>query len=327
MKSDVGPIDLRRVKTRALADRPSKVGTAEFAGVWAPGGTFSAFLERLPSVLAAADLRAVIAAVLTAHRGRRPVILGMGAHVIKTGLSPIVIDLMQRGILSGVALNGAGIVHDLEVAMTGRTSEEVGPALDDGSFGMAAETAAFIHRAVAAPASQVEGLGRAVGALILNSGFPFAANSILAAGARLGLPVTVHVAIGTDIVHMHPGFDAARTGAASFLDFRILAAQVARLEGGVYINAGSAVILPEVFLKTVGLARNLGHRLDHFTTVNLDFIRHYRPTVNVLQRPTARGGRGIHLVGHHEILLPLIAAGVIEALAETTAPAPARPGA
>jgi len=327
MKPDVGPIDLRGVRTHALADRPSKLGVAEFAGVWAPGGTFGAFLERLPRVLAAADLRAVIAAIVSAYRGRHPVILGMGAHVIKTGLSPIVIDLMQRGIISGVALNGAGIVHDLEVAMAGRTSEEVGPALDDGSFGMAAETAAVLHRAVAASASQVEGLGRAVGAHILSSGFPCAANSILAAGARLDIPVTVHVAIGTDIVHMHPGFDAARTGAASFLDFRILAAQVARLEGGVFMNAGSAVILPEVFLKTVGLARNLGHRLDRFTTVNLDFIRHYRPTVNVLQRPTARGGRGIHLVGHHEILLPLIAAGVIEDLAETTAPAPARPGA
>jgi len=327
MKSIVGPIDLQGVRTYALADRPSKVGMAEFAGVWAPGGTFGAFLERLPRVLAAADLRAVIAAIMSAYRGRHPVILGMGAHVIKTGLSPIVIDLMQRGIISGVALNGAGIVHDLEVAMTGRTSEAVGPALDDGSFGMAAETAAVIHRAVAAPASQVEGLGRAVGAHILSSGFPCAANSILAAGARLDIPATVHVAIGTDIVHMHPGFDAARTGAASFLDFRILAAQVARLEGGVFMNAGSAVILPEVFLKSVGLARNLGHRLDRFTTVNLDFIRHYRPTVNVLQRPTARGGRGINLVGHHEILLPLIAAGVIEDLAETTAPAPARPGA
>ncbi len=326
MKRDVGPIDLGRVKTYALADRPSKVGTPEFAGVWAPGGTFSAFLERLPRALAASDLRAVIAAIVTAFREQHPVIFGMGAHVIKTGLSPIVVDLMQRGILTGVALNGAGIIHDLEVAMTGRTSEEVGPALDDGSFGMAEETAAAIHGAVAAPASQVEGLGRAVGAHILNSGFPLASNSILAAGARLGIPVTVHVAIGTDIVHMHPGFDAARTGAASYLDFRILAAQVARLEGGVFMNAGSAVILPEVFLKTVSLARNLGHRLDHFTTVNLDFIRHYRPTVNVLQRPTARGGRGIHLVGHHEILLPLIAAGVIEALGETAAFAPARLG-
>lgn len=314
MKPDVGPIDLERVKTYALADRASKVGTPEFAGVWAAGGSFCAFLERLPRVLAAEDLRAVIAAIAAAFRGQRPVIFGMGAHVIKTGLSPIVIDLMQRGIISGVALNGAGIIHDLEVAMAGRTSEEVGPALDDGSFGMAEETAAAVRAAVAAPTSQAEGLGRAVGAFVLNSGFPFASNSILAAGARLKTPVTVHVAIGTDVIHMHPGFDAARTGAASHVDFRILAAHVARLEGGVYINAGSAVILPEVFLKALSLARNLGHRPRAFTTVNLDFIRHYRPMVNVLQRPTAGGGRGINLVGHHEILLPLIAAGVIEAL-------------
>jgi hypothetical protein len=242
------------------------------------------------------------------------VIFGMGAHVIKAGLSPIVVDLMQRGILSGVAMNGAGIIHDLEVAMTGRTSEEVGPALDDGTFGMAEETGAVVRQAVAMPASQAEGLGRAVGTIILNSGFPFTQNSILAAGARMKTPVTVHVAIGTDIIHMHPGFDAARTGAASHLDFRILAAQVAQLEGGVYLNAGSAVILPEVFLKAVSLARNLGHRVKVFTTVNLDFIRHYRPMVNVLQRPTARGGQGINLVGHHEILLPLIAAGVIDSL-------------
>ena len=326
MKPGLGPIDLGGVKTHPLADRPGKVGTEAFAAVWEPGGAFSAFLDRLPKVLAGSDLRAVIAAIAAAHRGQRPVIVGMGAHVVKTGLGPIVIDLMRRGVISGVAMNGAGIVHDLEVAMTGRTSEEVGPALDDGSFGMAEETAAAIHRAVAGPASRSEGLGRAVGALILDSGFPFAPQSILAAGARLKIPVTVHVAIGTDIVHMHPGFDAARTGAASHLDFRILAAQVARLEGGVFMNAGSAVILPEVFLKAVGLARNLGHRLQAFTTVNLDFIRHYRPMVNVLQRPTARGGRGISLVGHHEILLPLIAAGVIEALEPAARPGPARIG-
>ena len=179
---------------------------------------------------------------------------------------------------------------------------------------MSAETNAFVQQALRS-APDGTGLGRAVGAALLAAGLPHAGRSILAAAARLGLPATVHVAIGTDILHMHPGFDPGRTGAMSHLDFRILAAQVARLEGGVYFNAGSAVILPEVFLKAVAVARNLGHRLDAFTTVNLDFNRHYRPTVNVLQRPTARGGRGIGLVGHHEILLPLIAAGVIEALA------------
>ena len=314
MKRDVEPIDLSRVKTYRLAGRFSKVSTTEFAAAWTRGASFSSFLDRLPNLLAAADLKAAIAAVAAAHRSRRPVIFGMGAHVIKVGLGPIVVDLMERGIITGVAMNGAGIVHDLELAMAGQTSEEVGPALDEGTFGMAEEPPGVIRRALEVSAARSEGLGRAVGRIMLESGFPFAAKSILAAGARLGIPVTVHVAIGTDTVHMHPGFDPARTGAASHLDFRILTAEVVQLEGGVYLNAGSAVILPEVFLKAVGLVRNLGHRLEAFTTVNLDFIRHYRPMVNVVQRPTARAGKGISLVGHHEILLPLIAAGVIEAL-------------
>ncbi|MGE5258930.1 MAG: hypothetical protein ACM3KE_19825 [Hyphomicrobiales bacterium] len=316
MKRDIEPIDLKGIKTSSVDDRLSKVTVAEFAAAWSRGGRFAVFLERLPNVLAGADLKAVIAAIVNARRKARPVIFGMGAHVIKVGLSPVVIDLMERGLITGVAMNGAGIIHDAELAMTGRTSEDVGPALDDGRFGMAKETAAVISSALESAVAGETSLGRAVGHMLLTSAIPFAAKSILATGARLGLPVTVHVAIGTDIVHMHPGFDAAGTGAASHVDFRILAAQVARLEGGVYLNAGSAVILPEVFLKAVGLARNLGHRLDAFTTVDLDFIRHYRPTVNVVQRPTARGGRGISLIGHHEIMLPLIAAGVIEELEE-----------
>ena len=313
MTPEVLPIELGRVVTGPIADRPSKVGQAAMATPWSAGGSFAAFLDRLPDLLAAADLKAVVAALVRARRLGAPAILGMGGHVIKVGLGPVVVDLMERGVVTGVAMNGAGIVHETELAMTGRTSEDVGPALDDGTFGMATETNVFVQRALSdAPAGT--GLGRAVGRALLAAGLPHASRSILAAAARLGLPATVHVAIGTDVLHMHPGFDPGRTGAMSHLDFRILAAQVARLEGGVYVNAGSAVILPEVFLKAVGLARNLGYRLDAFTTVNLDFNRHYRPTVNGLQRPTSRGGRGIGLVGHHEILLPLIAAGVIEAL-------------
>jgi hypothetical protein len=310
------PLDLSRVTTEPLARQTRKVEIGAAAHPWTRGGLLTDFLNGLPGLLAAADLRAVIAAVAEAAAGRKPVIFGMGAHVVKVGLSPVVIDLMARGVITGVALNGAGIIHDVEIAMAGCTSEEVGPALDEGRFGMAAETAGFLNRVLAAPAEAAAGLGRRVGEAVLAAGFPHAGQCILAAGARLGIPVTVHVAIGTDILHMHPGFDPAATGAASHLDFRLLAAQVARLEGGVFINAGSAVILPEVFLKAVGLARNLGYRLDAFTTVNLDFIRHYRPTMNVVTRPTARGGRGISLVGHHEIMLPLIAAGVIEALAD-----------
>jgi hypothetical protein len=313
MKPDVPPIDLHRIATAPLAERPSKVSAAEMASPWTAGGSLAGFLQRLPNLLAVADLKAVVAALVEAGRRRAPVILGLGGHVIKVGLGPVVVDLMQRGVVTGVAMNGAGIVHETELAMSGRTSEDVGPALDAGSFGMSAETNAFLQEALRT-APEGTGLGRAVGAALIAAGFPCTDRSILAAAARLGLPATVHVAIGTDILHMHPGFDPARTGAMSHLDFRILAAQVARLEGGVYVNAGSAVILPEVFLKAVGVARNLGHRLDAFTTVNLDFNRHYRPTVNVLQRPTARGGRGIGLVGHHEIMLPLVAAALIEAL-------------
>ena len=311
-KPEIEPVDLHRVRTTPLAERASKVATADFAAAWTPGGSFADFLTRMPAVLAGADLKSAIAAVAAAARARRPVIFGMGAHVIKVGLGPVVVDLMERGILTGVAMNGAGIVHDLEVAMVGRTSEDVGPSLDDGSFGMARDTGDFLGRAVAGGEG---GLGRSVGGAILAAGLPFAAKSILATGRRLGLPVTVHVAVGTDIIHMHPGFDPARTGAASHFDFRLLAAEVADLEGGVYINAGSAVILPEVFLKALSVARNLGHRVDEFTTLNLDFIRHSRPMQNVVTRPTARGGRGISLIGHHEIMIPLIAAGVIEALA------------
>ncbi|MGD9121365.1 MAG: hypothetical protein PVG59_11830, partial [Desulfobacterales bacterium] len=213
-----------------------------------------------------------------------------------------------------VALNGAGIIHDLELAMTGQTSEDVAAAIDDGSFGMAEDTAVFLGSALANSSSGSNGLGQAVGRAIAQQNLPFSNNSILAAGFRLGIPVTVHVAIGTDIVHMHPQFDPARCGKASHHDFRLFAAMVARLNEGVYLNAGSAVVLPEVFLKAVTLARNLGYTLDEFTAVNLDFIQHYRPITNVVNRPTARGGMGINLIGHHEIMLPLIAAGVIEQL-------------
>ena len=236
----------------------------------------------------------------------------MGAHVIKVGLNPIVIDLMERRLITGVAMNGAGIIHDVELAMVGRTSEDVAAALDDGSFGMARETCTFLSEAITSARDKSTGLGEAVGRTILEKQLPLMEKSILAAGARLGIPVTVHVAIGTDILHMHPGFDPQATGAATHLDFRLFSSIVATLDKGVYLNVGSAVILPELFLKATTLVRNLGYTLEDFTTVNLDFIKHYRPLTNVVNRPTAKGGRGINLVGHHEILIPLIAAGIIE---------------
>lgn len=314
MANDIKPIDLSGISTYSIKDRPSKVTSDDFGRAWEKGGSLDAFLARLPKILAADDLRAVVAAIARAHANQKRVIWGMGGHVIKTGLNPIIIDLMKRGIITAVAMNGAGIVHDLEVALVGKTSEEVSAVLGEGRFGMAEETCLFLCEAIETAGKKGLGLGAAVGQAICDADLPLADLSILAQGVRLNVPVTVHVAMGTDIVHMHPGFDPAAAGRASHLDFRLFAALVADLEGGVYVNAGSAVILPEVFLKAVSLVRNLGHRLKDFTTVNLDFIRHYRPLANVVNRPTADGGRGYHLTGHHEIMIPLIAAGVIEAI-------------
>ncbi len=238
---------------------------------------------------------------------------GLGAHVIKVGLAPVFTDLLERGYATGVLMNGAGCVHDLEFAMMGRTSEDVAAALDEGTFGMARETAEQLNRAIAAGHREGIGMGEAIGRAIARGRYPYKRRSILATAARLGIPVTVHAAIGTDIHHMHPSADGAALGATSLRDFETLAGLVATLEGGVLFNVGSAVILPEVFLKALALARNLGHRVRRFTTVDLDFIRHYRPAVNVVERPTRLGGRGISLIGHHEILVPLLAAGLIEA--------------
>jgi len=312
MSDKYKPIDLTGVQTYPLAGRKSKVSSGDFAKTWRKGSSLRQFLANLPDILAGEQLKSVISAIASAYKNERTVVFGMGAHVIKVGLNPVVIDLMELGVITAVAMNGAGIVHDLELALVGHTSEDVAAAIEDGSFGMARETCAFVAEALASADEKMMGLGEAVGRLIIEKKLPMADQSILAAGARLGRPVTVHVAIGTDIIHMHPEFDAAKAGAATHRDFRLFAAIVADLEKGVYLNVGSAVILPEIFLKAATLVRNLGHNLSEFTTVNLDFIKHYRPLTNVINRPTAKGGRGINLVGHHEILLPLIAAGVIE---------------
>ncbi|MCG6892733.1 MAG: hypothetical protein LJE65_03930 [Desulfobacteraceae bacterium] len=308
------PMRFDDLSTYPLAERDSKVTVRDFGRTWKPGGGFAAFLDTLPRVLAGADIREVIEAVCTSVRGGHRVVMAMGAHVIKVGLNPLVIDWMERGILTAVAMNGAGIIHDMELAMAGKTSEDVAAGLGSGAFGMARETGRFLSKAVQDAKRSGCGLGEAVGQAILDQRLPLAEHSILAAGARLGIPVTVHVAMGTDILHIHPDFDPGAAGAASHRDFRILASVVAGLENGVYLNVGSAVVLPEVFLKVLTAVRNLGHTVRRFTAVNMDFIRHYRPHTNVVTRPTAEGGRGIHLTGHHEILFPLLAAGVIEAL-------------
>jgi hypothetical protein len=309
------PIDRSRVRTTSARGRASRVRVADQATPHTPGGSFGDFLAGLPSLLGASELQAAIDAWVRAWRGKRLVLWGFGAHLVKVGLAPLVVDLLERGAIHGLMTNGAGCVHDLELAMMGRTSEDVAASLDDGSFGMARETAERLNAAVARGAAEGLGMGESVGREILEGRYRHKQGSILATASRLGVPVTVHVAIGTDIHHMHPSADGAALGATSFRDFETLAGLVAGLRGGVVFNVGSAVILPEVFLKALSLARNLGHPADRFTAVNVDFIRHYRPQVNVVERPTRRGGRGISLIGHHEILVPLLAAGVIEAKA------------
>ena len=308
-------IDRSKVRTVPARGRRSKVKTRDEGVPHSPGDSFSDFLEHLPNLLGAADLRAVLAAWDKAWSKEKLVLWGFGAHLIKVGLAPLVVDLMERGAIGGLLMNGAGCVHDLELAMMGKTSEDVAEALDDGSFGMAKETAENLNAAINRGAAADLGMGESVGLEILEGRYRHKDRSVLATAARLGIPATVHVAIGSDIHHMHPSADGAALGATSYRDFERLAGLVADLEGGVLFNVGSAVILPEVFLKALSLARNLGNKVERFTTVNLDFIRHYRPQVNIIERPTRLGGRGISLIGHHEILVPLLAAGVIEARA------------
>lgn len=313
-KRENGPVDLTKVRTYSLAGRASKVTVNDFARPPVGGMTVREFFDGLGGLLAAADLKEVIGAVVRAVKGGHPVMAAMGAHVIKVGLSPLIIDLMERRVISLVALNGAGIVHDFELAYAGFTSEDVDTVLPDGEFGMARETSQFLNEAISAGAQRDEGIGHAVGSMIEQERLPHRKHSILAAGARLGIPVTVHVAIGTDIIHMHPDASGQAIGKGSLADFRTFASAVAGLSGGVYFNIGSAVVLPEVFLKAISLARNVGASVEGFTTVNMDFIRHYRPQTNVVGRPTAGTGRGITLVGHHEIMVPLVCAGIVDAL-------------
>ena len=310
----IAPIDPSRVRTIPLARRPSKVVAATLGKPVRAGLAVRALLDGLPDILAAHELREAAARIARALRAGRLVVLGMGAHVIKVGLGPLIADLIARGRLGALAMNGACLIHDFELAWGGRTSEDVGPGLDRGTFGMAHETGAFLNQAIREGVRDGLGLGQAVAQAMLRERLPFARTSILVAAARAGVPVTAHVAIGTDIIHMHPGVDGAAIGLGSLRDFHLLAGVVARLAGGVYLNLGSAVVLPEVFVKALNLARNLGHPVRDLTTIDMDFHRHYRPTVNVVTRPTAAGGRGIQLTGHHEIMVPLLWAAAEEAL-------------
>jgi hypothetical protein len=303
----ISPIDLSGLKTISLTERGGKVKAADFARVYRPGSGIDGLVASLPHILAGDTFRAVADAIAAAHARRKPVIWGMGGHVIKCGLAPVLIDLMHRGFATAFAMNGAASIHDYEIALAGQTSEDVEAVLPDGRFGSAEETGRGWNEALECGA----GLGEALGRSLEHREAPA---SLLLQAWRARVPVTVHVAIGTDTPHTHPAVDAQKLGSATHQDFRLFCSLVSGMnDGGVYINAGSAVVMPEVFLKAVSCVRNLGHELRNFTTVNLDFLQHYRPRVNVVERPHAQsGGSGYSLTGHHEIMIPLLAAALIE---------------
>ena len=308
-------LDLTKLKTYPAGSRKSKVNFSAFARICRKGGSFHQFYESLPNILAAKEFQEITDAIVTAHRRRKSVLWMFGAHVIKVGLSPLLIELIKRKVVTAIAMNGAGVIHDFELAFMGSTSEDVAAALADGSFGMAEETHSLINRAIRDGAKKGLGLGESVGAMITKSRFPYGNLSLLATCHQAGVPATVHVAIGTDIIHQQSTADGAAIGQTSLADFRKLIGVVSTLgEGGVVGNLGSAVILPEVFLKAVSIARNLGHSVKNFTAFDFDMIRHYRPTENVLKRPTLLGGRAIHITGHHELMIPLLVSAIIEQL-------------
>jgi hypothetical protein len=308
------PLDFTGLRTYSIHERPSKVTVENFARPVQPGATVSQLLASLPDQLLGRDFPELVDRLAASHQAGRPILLGMGAHVIKVGLNPILIDLMERSIITGLALNGAGIVHDTETALAGKTSEEVEQVLGSGAFGAAKETGEVINTAICQGATMNKGLGQALGEYLLEQDFPFNHLSLLASARRLGIPVTVHVALGTDIVHIHPSADGAAIGQTSHQDFRLFCRLVSELEGGAYLNVGSAVLLPEVFLKALTVVRNLGHEVNQFTTANFDFLRHYRPMTNVVNRPTMSGGKGYSITGHHELMIPLLAAALLDRL-------------
>ena len=308
-------IDLKKIKTYPIRERINKIRNDEFASICTKGGDFEDFYNSLPMVLAAKGLKGLVDSILAAKKKGKPVLFMMGAHVIKCGLNPIIIDLIQKRVITAIALNGAGIIHDFEIAFVGGTSEDVSESIEDGSFGMSYETGMLLNKAIKEGAKKNLGIGRSVGEMLAKGRFPYKEDSILYNGIKNRIPVTVHVAIGTDIIHQHPSCDGASIGKGSLKDFHNLVSTVANLgDGGVVLNIGSAVILPEVFLKALSVARNLKFRVKDFTTANLDMINHYRPRVNVLERPTASGGNRYSITGHHEIMLPLIARAIIEGL-------------
>ncbi len=297
------------LKTYSLYSRESKVNINTFAKVLAPEKTFIRFIDSLPDILAGGDYKTFISLMGEAKKRNKAIIFALGAHVIKVGLSPLIIDLLKHGWISALALNGAGIVHDFEIALTGQTSEDVELQIKDGQFGMARETGEMLNDTINLGVKEGIGLGEAVGKMIAESDFPHKDMRLLSSAYGLNIPVTVHVAIGTDIIHFHPRVKGEALGEASLKDFFLFCSLLERLEGGgVFINVGSAVILPEVFLKAVSFLRNKGRSIEEFSTAVFDFIHHYRPCQNVAKRPLGKKGKGFYFIGHHELMIPLLAA-------------------
>lgn len=312
----IKPLDFDGISTYSLESRKSKVHAGMFAKAMDGSENILGFISKLPHILAADSLRTLIRAILYAKTAGKPIIWGLGGHVIKVGLGPVIVDLMHSGFATGIAMNGSAAIHDFEVALRGATSEEVEEQLTDGKFGMARETGEYMNSAITGACASKIGMGEGLGRFISQGkdgqlAFEHTRSSILSEAYSRNIPVTVHVAIGTDIIHAHPEVSGQAHGETTYQDFRLFCTMVKDLAGGgVYLNIGSAVILPEVFLKAVSIVRNLGHPLEEFTTANLDFIQHYRPTQNVLKRPTQNSGQSVALTGHHEIMVPLIAAAL-----------------
>jgi hypothetical protein len=312
----IKPLDFDGVSTYPIAERKSKVNTGMFAKAMDGSENMLAFISKLPHILAGDSLRSLIRALLYARSSNKAIIWALGGHVFKVGLGPLINDLMQAGFVTGIAMNGSAAIHDFEIALCGSTSEDVEEQISGGRFGMAQETGEYMNMAIRDASANGIGIGEGLGLFIARAGsgktdFRYKQMSVLAEAFARKIPVTVHVALGTDIIHIHPQASGTDAGSASYRDFRLFCSMARELDGGgVYLNVGSAVILPEVFLKAVSVVRNLGHRLEEFTTANLDFIQHYRPTQNVLKRPTQNAGQSIALTGHHEIMVPLLAAAL-----------------
>lgn len=314
-EDDVRPLELDRVNTYPLATRPSKVTIKDFAQALGEESSLADFLDSLPDILAVRSLREIAARIRRARDLHKPIIWGIGGHVVKTGMSPVIIDLMRRGFVSAIAANGSVLVHDAEIAMAGSTSEDVDATLGAGAFGGADETGKLLSQAASEGVREHTGLGEALGRLLVKCEPPHKDYSLLCAAYEMRVPFTAHVTIGADIAHFHPTADGAALGETTHTDFRLLAEMVRRMDGGgVYLNIGSAVVLPEIFLKAITLVRNLGHTLSDITTANFDFIQSYRPLTNVVRRPVADGaGQGYSITGHHELTIPLLAAELLHA--------------